>query len=80
MAYYWLKDRVIEAVGAGVNNPQRIYRSRPEREIHLPGLIDAYTTYGMPEAPRQAFGGRLTDRAGINQTGAYGWNEAINPK
>jgi hypothetical protein len=51
-----VKDRVIEAVGAGVAIPKGYVTVDLKGKYIYPGLIDAYTTYGMPEAPRAAFG------------------------
>ncbi|MBD1393623.1 amidohydrolase family protein [Mucilaginibacter glaciei] len=80
-----VKDRVIEAVGADVKVPKGYVVVDLKGKFIYPGLIDAYTTYGMPEAPRQAFaaGGFGGGRASVpvsTKPGAYGWNEAIKPE
>ncbi|MDO3643567.1 amidohydrolase family protein [Mucilaginibacter sp. L3T2-6] len=79
-----VKDRVIEAVGAGVKIPKGYVTIDLKGKYIYPSLIDAYTTYGIPEAPRQAFGqgfgfGRPAVRVST-KPGAYGWNEAIRPE
>ncbi|QJD95868.1 amidohydrolase family protein [Mucilaginibacter robiniae] len=76
-----VKDRVIEAVGSGVNVRKGYVTVDLKGKYIYPGLIDAFTTYGMPEAPRQAmtpmaFGGRSSNPVST-KPGAYGWNEAI---
>ncbi|MBS1529808.1 MAG: amidohydrolase family protein [Bacteroidetes bacterium] len=78
-----VKDRLIEAVGTNVNIPKGYIVVDLKGKYIYPGLIDAYTTYGMPEAPRQAFGGfggRVTITPVSTKPGAYGWNEAIRPE
>src|SRR6187402_3085007 len=50
-----IKDRVIEAVGAGVKIPKGYVTIDLKGKYIYPSLIDAYTSYGIPEAPRQAF-------------------------
>jgi imidazolonepropionase-like amidohydrolase len=79
-----VKDRVIEAVGTGVKIPKGYVTIDLKGKYIYPSLIDAYTTYGIPEAPRQAFGqgggfGRAAVRVST-KPGAYGWNEAIRPE
>src|ERR1700744_192032 len=78
-----VKDRVIEAVGTGISIPKGYVTVDLKGKFIYPGLIDAYTTYGMPEAPRQAFGG-FGNRNSIvpvsTKPGAFGWNEAIKPE
>jgi len=79
-----VKDRVIEAVGAGVKIPKGYVTIDLKGKYIYPSLIDAYTTYGIPEAPRAAFGqgggfGRSAVRTST-KPGAYGWNEAIRPE
>jgi len=80
-----IKDRVIEAVGTGIAVPKGYLVIDLKGKYVYPSLIDAYTTYGMPEAPRQAFGpgGGGFGRAAVytsTKPGAYGWNEAIKPE
>jgi len=81
-----IKDRVIEGVGAGISIPKGYITIDLKGKYIYPALIDAYTTYGMPEAPRQAFGpgggggfGRVPVYTST-KPGAYGWNEAIKPE
>src|SRR3569833_487358 len=50
-----VKDRVIESVGQNVTIPKGYIVIDLKGKYIYPGLIDAYTTYGMPVAPRQAF-------------------------
>src|ERR1039457_5154374 len=81
-----IKDRVIEGVGAGISIPKGYVTIDLKGKYIYPGLMDPYTTYGMPEAPRQAFGpggGGGFGRTAVytsTKPGAYGWNEAIKPE
>ncbi|QKJ31899.1 amidohydrolase family protein [Mucilaginibacter mali] len=84
-----VKDRVIEAVGAGVAVPKGYITVDLKGKFIYPSLVDAYTTYGTPEAARAQFGagGAGGFAAGIrtsvmtsSKPGAYGWNEAIKPE
>lgn len=42
-----------------------------------PGLIDAYTTYGIPEPKINPRTGGRTPQMESNTKGAYGWNQAV---
>jgi len=79
-----VKDRRIEAVGPDVKIPKGYVTIDLKGKYIYPGLIDAYTTYGMPEAPRTAFAaGRGFTRTAVytsTNPGAFGWNEAIKPE
>ena len=76
-----VKDRQIEAVGQGIKIPKGYVTVDLKGKYIYPGLIDAYTTYGIPESPRQAFtGGRAAQIYTSTKPGAYGWNESIKPE
>ena len=78
-----VKDRLIEGVGAGLTVPKGYVVIDLKGKYIYPGLIDAYTTYGMPEAPRQAFPQGGFGRIPVytsTKAGAFNWNEAIKPE
>jgi imidazolonepropionase-like amidohydrolase len=83
-----IKDRLIQSVGAGIAIPKGYVTIDLKGKFIYPSLIDAYTTYGMPEAARAAFGAGGAGGGGFNRIavpvntkpGAYGWNEAIKPE
>jgi imidazolonepropionase-like amidohydrolase len=76
-----IKDRLIEAVGQGLAIPKGYVVIDLKGKYIYPGLVDAYTTYGIPEEPRQAFGSRRGQIVPAStKPGAYGWNEAIKPE
>jgi len=81
-----VKDKVIEAVGQGVVIPKGYVTVDLKGKFIYPGLVDAYTTYGIPAGRAGAggfgFGGGGGGRGGggaAAKAGAYGWNEAIKP-
>src|SRR5471032_1142652 len=69
-----VKDKVIEAVGAGIAVPKGYVTIDLKGKFIYPGLVDAFTTYGMPEAPRAAatagFGGGRGSNMVSTKTGA----------
>jgi imidazolonepropionase-like amidohydrolase len=79
-----IRDRKIEAVGPGIAIPKGYVTVDLKGKYIYPGLIDAYTTYGIPEAPRAAFApGRGFARTAVytsTKPGAFGWNESIKPE
>jgi imidazolonepropionase-like amidohydrolase len=80
-----IKDRLIESVGPATTKVPRGYVVIDLKGKYIyPSFIDAYTTYGMPDAPRAAltpggFGGRSTITTST-KPGPYGWNESIRPE
>jgi imidazolonepropionase-like amidohydrolase len=84
-----VKDRVIEAVGAGVAIPKGYVVVDLKGKFIYPSLVDAFTTYGTPDAARAQFGaggaggfaaGIRTSVMASTKPGAFGWNEAIKPE
>lgn len=75
-----VKDRVIESVGQGITIPKGYVVIDLKGKYIYPGLIDAYTSYGLPESPRQSFNGRFAITPVSTKAGAYNWNEAIRPE
>ncbi|MXV14127.1 amidohydrolase family protein [Hufsiella ginkgonis] len=85
-----VKDRTIEAIGPGaaIPVPKGYIAVDLKGKFIYPGLVDAFTGYGLP-APaaggggfgRGGGGGAAAARpATPAKTGAYGWNEAIKPE
>ncbi|MEO6980314.1 MAG: amidohydrolase family protein, partial [Mucilaginibacter sp.] len=78
-----IKDRQIEAVSADVKVPKGYVIIDLKGKYIYPSLVDAYTGYGIPDAPRAAFTQGGFGRAAVpvsTKPGAYGWNEAIKPE
>lgn len=70
-----VKDGIITAVGAKAAVPKGAEVTDLKGKTIYPGLIDAYTSYGMPEAKRGP--APRGPQMESNIKGAYGWNEAI---
>jgi imidazolonepropionase-like amidohydrolase len=76
-----VKDRLIEAAAQGLTVPKGYIVIDLKGKYIYPGLVDAYTTYGVPENSRQTFSsGRAQIIPVSTKPGAYGWNEAIKPE
>lgn len=77
-----VKDRKIEAIGPGITVPKGYIVVDLKGKYIYPGLIDAFTTYGLPALPAATAGGRGgggAARPAVVKTGAYAWNQAIKP-
>ncbi len=77
-----IKDGVIQSVGAAGTVPKGYVTVDLKGKFIYPGLIDAFTSYGTPEAPRSAggFGGFGRTAVPVStKNGPYGWNDAIRP-
>jgi imidazolonepropionase-like amidohydrolase len=79
-----IKDKTIQSVGTGTAIPKGYVVIDLKGKYIYPSLIDAFTGYGIPEAPR----GGAAGFAGFGRPfvftstkkGAYGWNESIRPE
>lgn len=70
-----VKDGLISLVGTKINIPQGAVIYDLKGKSIYPGLIDAYSNYGMPE-PKRISGGGYPQTENANK-GAYGWNQAV---
>ena len=70
-----IKDGLIFSVGTKIPIPQGSVIVDLKGKTIYPGLIDAYTSYGMQETKRSSGGGYPQIES--NTKGAYGWNQAI---
>ncbi|WP_316851511.1 amidohydrolase family protein [Pedobacter agri] len=77
-----IKGQTIQAVGAGVAVPEGYVVVDLKGKFIYPSLVDAFSNYGIAEAPAQArgFGGQRQSIFVSTKKGAYGWNEAIRPE
>jgi imidazolonepropionase-like amidohydrolase len=69
-----IKDGLIVAAGAKISWPKGSVVYDLKGKTIYPGLIDAYTSYGMPEVKKTGGWGPHMES---NVKGAYGWNAAI---
>jgi imidazolonepropionase-like amidohydrolase len=76
-----IKDKTIQSVGTGTAIPKGYVVIDLKGKYIYPSLIDAFTSYGIPEATRALpGGGGFGNRQSIftsTKKGAYGWNESI---
>jgi len=77
-----IKGSTIQAVGAGLAVPKGYVVVDLKGKFIYPSLVDAFTSYGVPEAAVQArgFGGQRQSIFVSTKKGAYGWNESIRPE
>ncbi|MDY0903761.1 amidohydrolase family protein [Pedobacter sp. CFBP9032] len=77
-----VKGQTIQAVGAGLSVPKGYVIIDLKGKFIYPSLVDAFSSYGITEAPAQArgFGGQRQSIFVSTKKGAYGWNEAIRPE
>ncbi|HEY0029500.1 MAG TPA: amidohydrolase, partial [Bacteroidia bacterium] len=73
-----VQDGMIKLVGTKINIPQGSVIYDLKGKSIYPGLIDAYTSYGIPESKRISGGGFPQIESNIK--GAYGWNQAVKPE
>ncbi len=71
------RDGVIQAVGASVETPPdaRVYDMKGM--TLYPGLIDAYSDYGLPKAPQRGGDGGESEEKTPEPRGARNWNNGI---
>ncbi|MEJ5994057.1 amidohydrolase family protein [Pedobacter sp. Du54] len=75
-----VKDKTIQSVGTGTAIPKGYVVIDLKGKYIYPSLIDAFTSYGIPEAVRAMPAGGFGNRQSVftsNKKGAYGWNESI---
>jgi len=77
-----IKGQTIQAVGAGLSVPKGYVIVDLKGKFIYPSLVDAFSNYGITEAPATArgFGGQRQSIFVSTKKGAYGWNEAIRPE
>ncbi|QNK64588.1 amidohydrolase family protein [Pedobacter sp. PAMC26386] len=74
-----IKGQTIQAVGSGLAVPKGYVVIDLKGKFIYPSLIDAFTSYGLPEATVQPRGARQSVFLSTKK-GAYGWNESIRPE
>lgn len=75
-----INSKTIEAVSKTAKIPDGYVVFDLKGKFIYPSLIDAFTTYGLPDIPQQ---GNARGRREIylsTKKGPYGWNEAIRPE
>jgi imidazolonepropionase-like amidohydrolase len=77
-----IKGQTIQAVGSGLTVPKGYVVIDLKGKFVYPSLVDAFSSYGLTEAPAQqrGFGGQRQSIFVSTKKGAYGWNESIRPE
>jgi imidazolonepropionase-like amidohydrolase len=78
-----IKDKTIQSVGTGTAIPQGYIVIDLKGKYIYPSLIDAFTSYGIPETQRTVTAGGFFGRQSVftsTKKGAYSWNESIRPE
>ena len=69
------------SIGSGGSIPQGAVVVDLKGKYIYPSFIDAYSTYGIPEAKRGEGGGRGRQmQFSSKKEGAYSWNQALKPE
>jgi imidazolonepropionase-like amidohydrolase len=78
-----IKNQVIQSVGTGTSIPKGYVVIDLKGKYVYPSLIDAFTSYGLPDqksGSQSGFGGARRSIFTSTKKGAYNWNEAIRPE
>jgi imidazolonepropionase-like amidohydrolase len=77
-----IKNQIIQSVGTATAIPKGYVVIDLKGKYVYPSLVDAFTSYGVPETQRGAggFGGGRQSIFTSTKKGAYNWNEAIRPE
>ncbi|MDQ3048415.1 MAG: amidohydrolase family protein [Bacteroidota bacterium] len=73
-----IQDGLILSVGTKINIPAGAVMIDLKGKSIYPGLIDAYTNYGMPEIKKSSAG--PNPQMESSTKGAFSWNQAIKPE
>ncbi len=74
-----VKGQLIQAIGSDIAIPKGYVKIDLKGKFIYPSFVDAFSTYGLPEATRTSSGSRQSIFTSTKK-GAYGWNEAIRPE
>lgn len=78
-----IKGQTIQSVGAGTPIPKGYVIIDLKGKYIYPSLVDAFSTYGIPEQSRQQAAGGFGNRQSVytsTKKGPYSWNESIRPE
>ncbi|MGY4383233.1 imidazolonepropionase-like amidohydrolase [Pedobacter sp. UYP24] len=78
-----VKGQTIQSIGTATAIPKGYVVIDLKGKFVYPSLVDAFTSYGLPEnatAAGRGFGGGRQSIFTSTKKGAYGWNEAIRPE
>jgi imidazolonepropionase-like amidohydrolase len=75
-----VKGDKIESVGTSSSIPKGYMVVDLKGKFIYPSMIDAFSSYGMPDVPRAAFNRTRQQVFTSTKKGAYSWNESIRPE
>ncbi|MDI9859772.1 amidohydrolase family protein [Flectobacillus roseus] len=75
-----IKGSVIEAVGKNITLPAGTQVIDLKGKRIYPSLVEAYSSYGMPELKREGRSFRGDPQFESKKQGAYNWNQAVLPE
>lgn len=75
-----IRNGKVEAVGAGLKIPAGAVVMDAKGKHIYPGLVDMFTSYGLPEVKSERRNWRAAPQMESTKEGAYNWNEAIRPE
>ncbi|MFD2514955.1 amidohydrolase family protein [Pontibacter locisalis] len=75
-----IRNGKVEAVGTGVKVPAGAVTIDAKGKHIYPGLVDMFTSYGLPEVKSERVGYGSPPQPDTKKQGAYNWNQAIRPE
>ncbi|MCJ8164544.1 amidohydrolase family protein [Pontibacter sp. E15-1] len=75
-----IRNGKVEAVGAQLKVPAGAVVIDAKGKHIYPGLVDMYTSYGLPEVKSERVGYGSAPHPDTDKQGAYSWNQAIRPE
>jgi imidazolonepropionase-like amidohydrolase len=75
-----IRNGKVEAVGTTLKVPAGAVKIDAKGKHIYPGLVDMFTSYGLPEVKSQRVGYGSPPQPDTKKEGAYSWNQAIRPE
>ncbi|RDV16015.1 amidohydrolase [Pontibacter diazotrophicus] len=75
-----IRNGKVEAVGANVKVPAGAVVVDAKGKHIYPGLVDMFTSYGLPEVKSERRGYGSPPQPDTEKEGAFNWNQAIRPE
>ncbi|RAU82517.1 amidohydrolase family protein [Pontibacter arcticus] len=75
-----IRNGKVEAVGKSVKIPAGAVVVDAKGKHIYPGLVDMYTSYGLPEVKAERVGYGSAPQPETAKQGAFNWNQAIRPE
>ena len=73
-----IEDGFVKEAGTSVRIPAEAVTFDLKGRYIYPGLIDMYTTYGLPEVKKETLSTRSPQYESEREEGSFGWNDAIH--